>query len=237
VTREVYNGPSKSFTALIVQDAIFRSKTWAERIADVSEDLVSVRFPDRIEDLVHCCSRFDDCIALIDQRMFDSVTPQVLASLSRSGGSVRLIARIEGEETTEDLARLLLRGCHGFVNERISRSSLRRVLRVVSQGEVAATRKVLSRALQGLLAGSGQPKLSRREQEVVALLSQRLSNKNIAQHLYISEETLRWHLRNLYTKTGLESRQELEEYAANTIQQNRPAGQDLKALAAGGAQD
>jgi DNA-binding NarL/FixJ family response regulator len=237
VMRQVMESSPGSFTALIVQDAIFRSKDWAHRISDVSGDFVLVRFPDTVERLVHCCSRFENSIALIDHTMFDLISSDIWTSLTRCGGSVRLIARIEGNESADALARLLQRGCHGFASEHISRASLRRVLRVVSQGEVAATRKVLSRALHGLLAGSGSPKLSRREQDVMALLSQRLSNKAIAQQLFISQETLRWHLRNLYTKTGLDSRCELMDYAAAALQQCRTLPvPPLKVLAAGGSE-
>ncbi|MEI9973836.1 MAG: helix-turn-helix transcriptional regulator [Ignavibacteriota bacterium] len=92
---------------------------------------------------------------------------------------------------------------------------------------------MLSRALQGSLSGNSSPKLSRREQDVIGLLSQRLSNKTIAQQLFISEETLRWHLRNLYTKTGLDTRRDLVEYATTTIQQNQVIPAALNALAAG----
>jgi ATP/maltotriose-dependent transcriptional regulator MalT len=58
---------------------------------------------------------------------------------------------------------------------------------------------------------------------VINLLGQRLSNKTIAQQLFISEETLRWHLRNLYGKTGFETRGDLIEYAATTFRLPRSA--------------
>ncbi len=74
--------------------------------------------------------------------------------------------------------------------------------------------------------------MSRREQDVLALLGQHLSNKTIAQQLFISEETLRWHLRNMYSKTGLETRRELVEYATRALQQHRPSPAALKVLAA-----
>jgi DNA-binding CsgD family transcriptional regulator len=51
---------------------------------------------------------------------------------------------------------------------------------------------------------------------VLSLLGQGLSNRSIAERLFISPETLRWHLRNLYSKTELRSRGELIEYAANS---------------------
>jgi DNA-binding CsgD family transcriptional regulator len=83
----------------------------------------------------------------------------------------------------------------------------------VDAGDIVAPRRLLSRAYQKLLAGRLAPKLSRREQDVLGLLGQGLSNRSIAEQLFISPETLRWHLRNLYAKTELRSRGDLIEYA------------------------
>jgi DNA-binding NarL/FixJ family response regulator len=223
VTRPLPGQPLNSFTALIVQDAIFRSKDWFQRITDVSDDFVLVRFPDAIEHLVRCCLHFETSIALVDRSLFDLITPAIRSNFTRSGASVRLVVKLEGSEPPELLESLLIDGCHGFVTEGISRSSLKRVLRTVCTGEIAATRKTLSNALARLLARKNLQKLSRREQEVIALLGKRLSNRSIAQELFISEETLRWHLRNLYTKTDLANRGELVEYAESVA---RDVGRD-----------
>ena len=59
--------------------------------------------------------------------------------------------------------------------------------------------------------GSGGPpaeeqNLSRREQEVLELLSQGCANKELADKLAISIETVTWHLRHIYTKLHVRSR-------------------------------
>jgi DNA-binding CsgD family transcriptional regulator len=77
------------------------------------------------------------------------------------------------------------------------------------------------------LAGRLAPKLSRREHEVVGLLGQGLSNRSIAERLFISPETLRWHLRNLHSKTELRSRPELIEYASTAVGIERASGEVL----------
>ena len=51
--------------------------------------------------------------------------------------------------------------------------------------------------------------LSRREKEVVGLLLQGKSNKQIALSLGVSERTVEFHLRNIYNKTQVSSRVEL----------------------------
>ncbi len=55
---------------------------------------------------------------------------------------------------------------------------------------------------------SGMGDLSKREIEVVRLLAQALPNKKIARALSLSPETVKWHLSHIYTKLGVNSRDE-----------------------------
>jgi ATP/maltotriose-dependent transcriptional regulator MalT len=48
-----------------------------------------------------------------------------------------------------------------------------------------------------------------REQDVVALVRKGMTNKEIAQQMYVSEKAVEYHLRNVYGKLGISSRREL----------------------------
>ena len=50
--------------------------------------------------------------------------------------------------------------------------------------------------------------LSARESKVLSLLAQALPNKKIARTMGISPETVKWHLKNIYSKLGVSSRDE-----------------------------
>lgn len=60
----------------------------------------------------------------------------------------------------------------------------------------------------GLSLGAGMEPLSERELEVLRLLAQALPNKKIARALGLSHETVKWHLRHIYSKLGVGSRDE-----------------------------
>ncbi|MBB4866769.1 LuxR family maltose regulon positive regulatory protein [Pseudomonas nitritireducens] len=60
----------------------------------------------------------------------------------------------------------------------------------------------------GLQLGAGMEPLSERELEVLRLLAQALPNKKIARALGLSHETVKWHLRHIYSKLGVGSRDE-----------------------------
>jgi DNA-binding NarL/FixJ family response regulator len=208
----VHDTPSKPLTALVVQDSVFRAAQWNRLLTEFESDWMLVRFHDTIEELMDCSSRFDRAIVIIEAGLLDSAESKA-TELLRASGSVRLVVRVAPDEPEHSLERMLLFGCYSFVSDRISAASLNRTLRGVNAGEIVIPRRLLSRAFQRLLAGRLAPKLSRREQDVLGLLGQGLSNRSIAERLFISPETLRWHLRNLYAKTELRSRGELIEYA------------------------
>jgi DNA-binding CsgD family transcriptional regulator len=63
-----------------------------------------------------------------------------------------------------------------------------------------------------LAAEYGEP-LSERELEITGLVAQGLTNREVAEQLYLSHNTVKVHLRNIFTKTGVASRTELSMLA------------------------
>jgi DNA-binding NarL/FixJ family response regulator len=59
----------------------------------------------------------------------------------------------------------------------------------------------------------GRSALSKREREITALITQGLRNRDIADKLFISEQTVKNHIHNIFDKTGVSDRLELALYA------------------------
>ncbi len=58
-----------------------------------------------------------------------------------------------------------------------------------------------------------KPRLSDREREVVALVAQGFKNKEIAERIFLSEQTVKNHMHNIFNKLGVSDRLELALYA------------------------
>lgn len=100
---------------------------------------------------------------------------------------------------------LLELGVAGCLSKSLSSADLVRSLERINEGEtVVATRS------SGGPAEFSAPdlKLSYRESEVLALLSQGLRNRAIATALYVGEETVKSHLKSIYRKLGVSNRGE-----------------------------
>jgi two-component system, NarL family, response regulator LiaR len=118
--------------------------------------------------------------------------------------------------------RGLRAGAAGFLSKDMELSSLPRALRSAVDGEAAISRKLAMHLIQHYrtapTAGMGlrpvRSSLTDREWEVLDLLSGGGSTEDIARLLVLSTETVRSHLKNLYRKLGVRTREEAAEAAA-----------------------
>lgn len=118
--------------------------------------------------------------------------------------------------TFEQAVRLLQCGVRGYGNRHMRRENLLQAVTAVKDGQVWLPPDIVNRMITAIPAngnGHGKPSLSealsRRESEVVQLVSTGLSNKEIADKLFISVRTVKAHLTSIFSKTGFRDRLEL----------------------------
>jgi DNA-binding NarL/FixJ family response regulator len=114
------------------------------------------------------------------------------------------------------LARATLKkGADGFVHAGMHPAQVLRAVEVVQKGELAAPRQLLGY----LLRQKEDPKiegLSARQGEILEMVVEGLSNAEIAGRLYLSESTIKQHLRGAYKVLGVRNRTE----AAKTMREH-----------------
>jgi len=102
-------------------------------------------------------------------------------------------------------------GARGYVVKTVEPVDLPSVLRKALSGGAFAVWGTKQEPKAVAVAGEGV--LSEREAAVLEAVARGLSNREIGRRLWISEQTVKFHLRNIYRKLGISSRTEAARYA------------------------
>lgn len=148
-------------------------------------------------------------VVLMDINLPDRSGIECTVQLKELLPSVQVVM-ITVYDDSDKVFNALRAGASGYILKRAAPERILQAIREVHAGGVPMSseiaRKVLGAFREPSPAPAGEQNLSRREQEVLELLSQGCSNKEIADKLFISIETVTWHLRHIYTKLHVRSR-------------------------------
>ena len=143
----------------------------------------------------------------------------VLQELQLKQKNLRIIA-LTSTERDDELMRSVRRSLAAILPKRTSFSVLAECIRRVASGESwpdAPVAAMAGSSAMGLFSSTSpsldSSPLSEREKQVVELISQGFKNKEIAERMFISEQTVKNHLHNIFDKLGVSDRLELALYA------------------------
>jgi DNA-binding NarL/FixJ family response regulator len=131
-----------------------------------------------------------------------------------------LMLTVSDEE--DDLYEAIKAGANGYLLKEISVEEVAEAIRAVIQGQSLISPSMASKLLNEFNSLAKQaaereqfptPVLTARELEVLKLVAKGMSNKEVADQLYISENTVKNHVRNILEKLHLHSRMEAVMYA------------------------
>ncbi len=130
------------------------------------------------------------------------------------------IVMLTASEDVDDLFAAIKAGARGYLLKNLESAELRGMLEAIERGEAAITPAIAARILTELArsepaalpVAAGQPdpdRLTERELDVLRLVVAGLRNKEIAAELGISENTTKFHLRNILDKLHAQNRAEV----------------------------
>jgi DNA-binding NarL/FixJ family response regulator len=188
----------------------------AEHQLEVTESVAALR--ERIAALA-------PSVVVLDASLLARPIERPVADIVGLAGAARVIVLTEVFQEDEEIA-LLKAGAKGCCRRGIDPESLERVINVTQSGGVWVTRSLLPRLVTELrrYAGASQvagksagekqasdklASLSARERDIVRLIVEGASNKEVAAKLAISERTVKGHLSNVFQKLGVTDRMKL----------------------------
>ena len=159
-------------------------------------------------------------IVLLDVLM-PGISGLEVVSKIREASSKTAVVLLTSSESGEDLLKAIKGGARGYIVKTTPMPELVARLRDVLEGGA-----VVSPAMGGKLfdtvaqllkhrdvTSSRRPSLTGRELEILASIAEGHTSKEIGEKLYISENTVKNHVRNILDKLGLRSRNEAVMYA------------------------
>ena len=220
--------PSKSKIRIVVADdhPIFRDGLC--RLLALEEDFEVVAQAQDGRQVLDVLQQHEPDILLLDLKMPGLDGLATLQRLQIAKNKTRVIVLTASDDKNEFVQAMKL-GTSGIVLKQTATELLIKSIRKVHAGEIwldshttAAVMRQFSTGLEGS-SGNGQSNgngkgrerspLSAREREIVALVAQGYKNKEMAEKMFISEQTVKNHLHNIFDKLGVSDRLELALYA------------------------
>ncbi|MQA95969.1 MAG: response regulator [Streptosporangiales bacterium] len=161
-------------------------------------------------------------VVLMDVRMPKRSGIEACTSIKDVVPSAKIVMLTISDEE-EDLFEAIKAGASGYLLKEISIEEVASAVRKVYHGQSLINPSMASKLIAEFasMAKKGEerpqqvpaPKLTDREMEVLRLVARGLNNRDIAKELFISENTVKNHVRNILEKLQLHSRMEAVVYA------------------------
>jgi len=168
-------------------------------------------------------------IVLMDVKMPDCSGLQA-AQLIKAEMPQTKIVMVTAFDDDEDLFEAMKNGAAGYILKNVKAEEFVDLLSSVMRGEVAISPWIASKIVKELFRRQGRlgskhtdSYLTPKEQEVLRLVADGAKNKEIASSLNISDNTVKYHLRNIMEKLNVKNRAQMAVYAVKKgIELDRP---------------
>ncbi len=172
---------------------------------------------DSAEDIADFVSETQPDIVLLDARLPGLSGPEACRILGITHPDVRVIILTvySDDVLVEESIRA---GARGYVIKDVERFDLKQSIRTVYRGEAvvspAIAQRLMDRVREDATSTADLPVLNERQTEILRLISEGYSNKEIATRVHLSENTVKSHVQDIFAKLDVRNRVEAAITAA-----------------------
>jgi two-component system, NarL family, nitrate/nitrite response regulator NarL len=171
------------------------------------------------KEVLDILQRDEPDILLLDLKMPGLDGLSTLQRLQAQKTKTRVIV-LTASDNEDEYVQAMKFGTSGIVLKQTATELLIKSIRKVYSGEIwldsrttAAVMRQFASPADSAAKDRERSPLSQREREIVVLVAQGFKNKEIAERMFISEQTVKNHLHNIFDKLGVSDRLELALYA------------------------
>jgi two-component system, NarL family, response regulator len=202
-TKSLNKVPLQEIRVLIADD----HPVARQGLSSILKSLTGVQVVGEAADGNEACELYDQLspdVLIVDLRMPEKDGLQVVAELMSSRSPKPRIIVITTYECEEDLRRAIMAGAKGYLVKVADPRQIEEVLRAVAAGRTLFPAEITTKLAEAV----AHPELTKRELQVLQYAANGRSNKEIGTILYISEATVKGHIRSILTKLEARSRAE-----------------------------
>ena len=203
---------------LVDDHGLFRSGVRAE----LGRQVEVVGEADDVQPAIDLISELLPDVVLLDVHLPGGGGQAVIHAIKATHPRVRFLA-LSASDAPEDVIAVIRAGARGYVTKTISTAELANAVRRVAAGDAVFSHRLAGFVLDAFAAAPGDAKpsvdpeldqLTSREREVLRLIAQGYTYKEIARELYISVKTVESHVSSVLRKLQLSTRHQLTRWAA-----------------------
>lgn len=164
-------------------------------------------------------------VALLDARLTDGSGIDVCRDMRSALPDLRCLI-LTSYDDDDALFAAVMAGASGYLLKQIGGSSLTDAIREVARGasliDPAVTKKLVAKLQQPAPAADPRiESLTEREREILDLIAQGLTNRQIGERMFLAEKTIKNYVSTLLTKLGMQRRTQVAVYGATLRQPPR----------------
>ncbi len=156
-------------------------------------------------------------VAVLDVRLPDGDGVQVCREIRSAHPEIQCLM-LTSFADDEALFQAIVAGASGYVLKQIKGADVVEAVRAVASGRSLLDPSVTARVLERLRSGSEEDellaRLSPQERNILRLIADGLTNRQIAEQVHLAEKTVKNYVSNLLSKLGMERRTQAAVYAA-----------------------